>query len=182
MLLLREQDRRRDESARCSGRGTGARVTSAPSRREQQRRAPRADSGALLSWTKRRSLWASGGRDSFRRQAIAGVLRRGRPSGVPHSHERRRLRGEADGARCGRAAVVTRTTPVLQQSPTKASVTPPSFETFGARPNQPSRQRGPGACLPTGAGAPAMSETRLLGRARGRPARGSGTQTGASTR
>ena len=39
MLFLREQDRRRDESARCSGRGTGARVTSAPSRREQQRRA-----------------------------------------------------------------------------------------------------------------------------------------------
>jgi hypothetical protein len=33
MLFLREQDRRRDESARCSGRGTGARVTSAPSRR-----------------------------------------------------------------------------------------------------------------------------------------------------
>jgi hypothetical protein len=51
MLFLREQDRRRDESARCSGRGTGARVTSAPLRREQQRRAPRTDRGALLSWT-----------------------------------------------------------------------------------------------------------------------------------
>ena len=49
MLFLREQDRHRDKSASCSGRGTGARVTSAPPRRDQQRRAPRADCGALLS-------------------------------------------------------------------------------------------------------------------------------------